>query len=152
MFKKASPEYHCTCSGEDSTTNGALWDWPLLTHCSSFSTMLLLLANWEWHPQPFPSLLKLLGTANSGPSGDEGRVSTEERKRKFAVLLPALQDSCAEVTEYFLDPAPCGVLTGNSLALPPRAGLQLSSQIVSKTSWSLSTTEALELSNGHYFC
>lgn len=95
-----------------------------------------------------------LGTANSGPSGDEGRVSTEKRKRKFAVLLPTPQDSygTAEVAESFLDPALSGVLTGNSPGLPARAGLQLSSGNVSKTSSSLSAAEALELSNDHYFC
>lgn len=54
------------------------------------------------------------------------------------MLLPVLQDSCAEVTESFLDPAPRGMLTGNRLAQPSRAGLQLSSGIVSKTNSSLS--------------
>lgn len=70
------------------------------------------------------------------------------------MLLPMPQDSrgTAEVTESFLDPALSGVLTGNSTALPARAGLQLCSGSVSKTSSSLSAAEALELSNNHYFC
>lgn len=70
----------------------------------------------------------------------------------FAVLLPVLQDSCAEVAESFLDPAPCGVLTGNSPALPSRAGLRLSSGNVSKTNSNFNAAEALEVSNGHYVC
>lgn len=84
--RKANPGYQLHCSGEDSTTNAALWDWPLLTRGALFSTRLLLLENGEWHPQLFPSLLKLLGTANSGPFGDKDRVSTEKRKGKFSVL------------------------------------------------------------------
>lgn len=66
----------------------------------------------------------------------QGRASIAERKRKFAMLLPAPQDSrgTAEVTESFLDPALSGVLTGNSTALPARAGLKLCSGNVSRTS------------------
>lgn len=103
---------------------------------------------------PFLLSSSSLGPANSGSTGDEGTVSTEERKMKFAVLLPLPQDSCgtAEVAESILDPALCGVLTGNSPALPARAGMQFSSGNVSKTSSSLSAAEALELSNDHYFC
>lgn len=91
-----------------------------------------------------------MGTASSGPSGNEGKVSTEAWKREVAVLLPAPQDSCgiAEVTESTLDSALCGIPADNSTALPARAGLgwaglSLGAGNVSKSGGSLSAAGAV---------